>query len=139
MNEEEINDDELEVEVSEEVEDQAGASTGDGDGPLEASAAGTSDEESDGKKPSKFQRRIDDLVHKQREAERQRDEYYKVAQKVMDENNRLRNGGARVLVHHLCLRWKPVLRLTSKRQRLTISLPMRMEMLTASSKRRTAC
>jgi len=90
MNIEEINDDELEVEVSEEVEDQAGASTGDGGGPLEASAAGTSDEESDGKKPSKFQRRIDDLVHKQREAERQRDEYYKVAQKVMDENNRLR-------------------------------------------------
>jgi len=90
MNIEEISDDELEVEVSEEVEDQAGASTGDGDGPLEASAAGTSDEESDGKKPSKFQRRIDDLVHKQREAERQRDEYYKVAQKVMDENNRLR-------------------------------------------------
>ena len=90
MNKEEINDDELEVEVSEEVEDQAGASTGDGDGPLEASTAGTSEEESDGKKPSKFQRRIDDLVHKQREAERQRDEYYKVAQKVMDENNRLR-------------------------------------------------
>lgn len=90
MNKEEINDDELEVEVSEEVEEQAAASTGDGNGPLEASTAGTSDEESDGKKPSKFQRRIDDLVHKQREAERQRDEYYKVAQKVMDENNRLR-------------------------------------------------
>ena len=42
------------------------------------------------KKVSKFQKRIDDLVHKQREAERQRDEYYKVAQKVMDENNSLR-------------------------------------------------
>ena len=140
MNKEEINDDELEVEVSEEVEDQAGASTGDGDGPLEARlVVGTSDEESDGKKPSKFQRRIDDLVHKQREAERQRDEYYKVAQKVMDENNRLRTEAKRPSRPPQCLRWKPVLRLTSKRQRLTISLPMRMEMLTASSKRRTAC
>jgi len=42
------------------------------------------------KKPTKFQKRIDDLTHKQREAERQRDEYYNVAQKIMDENNRLR-------------------------------------------------
>lgn len=90
MNEVEISDDELEVEVQEEAENQEGASTGDGVGHSEEATAGTSDEEPDGKKPSKFQRRIDDLVHKQREAERQRDEYYKVAQKVMDENNRLR-------------------------------------------------
>tara|TARA_R100001530_G_scaffold46988_4_gene35313 strand:- start:8 stop:862 length:855 start_codon:yes stop_codon:yes gene_type:complete len=48
-------------------------------------------EEEAPKKPTKFQKRIDDLTHKQREAERQRDEYYKVAQKVMDENNRLRS------------------------------------------------
>jgi hypothetical protein len=42
------------------------------------------------KKSNKFQKRIDDLVHRQREAERQRDEYYKVAQTIMDENNSLR-------------------------------------------------
>ena len=90
MNEVEISDDELEVEVQEEAEGQEGTSAGDGVGHSEEATAGTSDEEPDGKKPSKFQRRIDDLVHKQREAERQRDEYYKVAQKVMDENNRLR-------------------------------------------------
>tara|TARA_Y100000401_G_scaffold4905_2_gene3419 strand:+ start:174 stop:1034 length:861 start_codon:yes stop_codon:yes gene_type:complete len=42
------------------------------------------------KKQSKFQKRIDDLTHKQREAERQRDEYYKVAQQVVEENKKLR-------------------------------------------------
>ena len=42
------------------------------------------------KKPTKYQKRIDELTHRQREAERQRDEYYSVAQKVMDENNKLR-------------------------------------------------
>lgn len=44
------------------------------------------------KKPrqSKFKKRIDDLVHKQREAERQRDEYYRVAQKIIEENKGLR-------------------------------------------------
>ena len=39
---------------------------------------------------TKYQRRIDDLVAKQREAERQRDEYYSVAQKVLNENKELR-------------------------------------------------
>ena len=34
--------------------------------------------------------RIDDLVARQREAERQRDEYFSVAQKVLDENKSLR-------------------------------------------------
>lgn len=47
-------------------------------------------EEEQPKKQSKTQKRIDDLVFKQREAERQRDEYYNVAQKMMEENNRLR-------------------------------------------------
>jgi hypothetical protein len=42
------------------------------------------------KKPTKYQKRIDELTHRQREAERQRDEYYSVAKKVMDENNKLR-------------------------------------------------
>ena len=42
------------------------------------------------KKPTKYQKRIDELTHRQREAERQRDEYYNVAKKVMDENNKLR-------------------------------------------------
>ena len=42
------------------------------------------------KKQSKTQKRIDDLVFKQREAERQRDEYYKVATRMMEENNSLR-------------------------------------------------
>ena len=43
------------------------------------------------KKPTKYQKRIDELTHRQREAERQRDEYYNVAKKVMDENNKLRH------------------------------------------------
>lgn len=52
-------------------------------------ADGASEDE---KKPrqSKFKKRIDDLVHKQREAERQRDEYYRVAQKIIEENKGLR-------------------------------------------------
>ena len=33
---------------------------------------------------------MDELTHRQREAERQRDEYYNVAKKAMDENNKLR-------------------------------------------------
>ena len=41
-------------------------------------------------KPTKFQKRIDDLTHRQREAERQRDEYYKVATQTMEENKLLR-------------------------------------------------
>jgi len=39
---------------------------------------------------TKYQRRIDDLIAKQREAERQRDEYYHVATKVLGENKDLR-------------------------------------------------
>ena len=91
MSAEDIKDDELEVEVSEEeTEVKADSDAGVGGSYIEETSSAEAGEESDGKKPSKFQKRIDDLVHKQREAERQRDEYYKVAQKVMDENNRLR-------------------------------------------------
>lgn len=91
MSAEDIKDDELEVEVSEEeTEVKADSDAGVGGSYTEETSSAEAGEESDGKKPSKFQKRIDDLVHKQREAERQRDEYYKVAQKVMDENNRLR-------------------------------------------------
>ena len=91
MSAEDIKDDELEVEVSEEeTEVKADSDAGVGGSHVEETSSAEAGEESDGKKPSKFQKRIDDLVHKQREAERQRDEYYKVAQKVMDENNKLR-------------------------------------------------
>lgn len=89
MSDEEIKDDDFEeVELEQEEDSQEAASTGDGTGDAEAPSSGEAAEEP--KKPSKFQKRIDDLVHKQREAERQRDEYYKVAQKIMDENNTLR-------------------------------------------------
>ena len=91
MSAEDIKDDELEVEVSEEeTEVKADSDAGVGGSYIEETSSAEAGEESDGKKPSKFQKRIDDLVHKQREAERQRDEYYKVAQKVMEENNKLR-------------------------------------------------
>jgi hypothetical protein len=48
------------------------------------------DKEKKSQKPSKFQKRIDDLTHRQKEAERQRDEYYKVASQTMEENKKLR-------------------------------------------------
>ena len=87
MSEEDIKDnDELEVEVEESEEETPKA-----EAQVQGDDSGQELENSDqSKRPSKFQKRIDDLVHKQREAERQRDEYYKVAQKVMDENNSLR-------------------------------------------------
>ena len=87
MNEEDIKDnDELEVEVEETEEETPKA-----EAQVQGDDSGEEVEASEqNKKSSKFQKRIDDLVHKQREAERQRDEYYKVAQKVMDENNSLR-------------------------------------------------
>lgn len=90
MNAEEIREnEELEVELEEGNSPEAEA--GDGVGASEETETRAAGEEPEGsKKPSKFQKRIDDLVHKQREAERQRDEYYKVAQKAMDENNALR-------------------------------------------------
>jgi len=88
MNEEDIKDnDELEVEVEETEEETPKA-----EAQVQEDDSGQEVESSEQpKKTSKFQKRIDDLVHKQREAERQRDEYYKVAQRVMDENNSLRN------------------------------------------------
>tara|TARA_A100001037_G_scaffold164676_1_gene148236 strand:+ start:8144 stop:9001 length:858 start_codon:yes stop_codon:yes gene_type:complete len=88
MNEEDIKDnDELEVEVEESEEETPKAEAQVQD---DVSGQGLAESDEQPKKSSKFQKRIDDLVHKQREAERQRDEYYKVAQKVMDENNSLR-------------------------------------------------
>lgn len=81
MNEEE---DKIEVEVPEE-EDQTPAAEADD---VEVEAADDSSEQP--KKQSKYKKRIDDLVFKQREAERQRDEYYKVAQRMIEENNSLR-------------------------------------------------
>lgn len=81
MNEEE---DKIEVEVPEEEAPAPAAEADD----VEVEAA---DESSDQpKKQSKVKKRIDDLVFKQREAERQRDEYYKVAQRMIEENNTLR-------------------------------------------------
>jgi hypothetical protein len=53
-------------------------------------------EEDKPKKPNKFQKRIDDLTRKQREAERQRDEYYNVAVKTMDENKKLRDRASKI-------------------------------------------
>jgi hypothetical protein len=89
MSEEDIKEDELEIEL-EEAEEEAPKveeQVQDDDAGDAVEAAGDT---SSPKKSSKFQKRIDDLVHKQKEAERQRDEYYKVAQRVMDENNSLR-------------------------------------------------
>lgn len=77
-------DDKIEVEVPEE-EAQTTAVDVDDD---EVDASDESSEQP--KKQSKFKKRIDDLVFKQREAERQRDEYFKVAQRVIEENNSLR-------------------------------------------------
>lgn len=95
MSEEDIKkDDEIELEIEESTEDGTNeAPKSDGEAEREApeqDLASDSAEAEQSKKPSKFQKRIDDLVHKQREAERQRDEYYKVAQKVMEDNNALR-------------------------------------------------
>lgn len=82
-----INEDEdkIEVEVPEE-ENQTPAAEADD---AEVEAADESSEQP--KKPSKYKKRIDDLVFKQREAERQRDEYYKVATRMIEENNSLRH------------------------------------------------
>ena len=62
------------------------------------------------KKPTKYQKRIDELTHRQREAERQRDEYYNVAKKVMDENNKLRHQ-SKVFHRYLLMKWNTELTL----------------------------
>jgi len=86
--EKDFDEDELEVEVEETEEEVSETETESHEDDGDEDAVEASEE----KKPrqSKFKKRIDDLVHKQREAERQRDEYYKVAQKMIDENNKLR-------------------------------------------------
>jgi Pyruvate/2-oxoacid:ferredoxin oxidoreductase gamma subunit len=48
------------------------------------------EEKQEKQKPTKFQKRIDDLTFERREAERQRDEYYNVAQRAVEENKKLR-------------------------------------------------
>lgn len=75
----------IEVEVPEDEEQTPAVETDN----VEVEAADDSSEKP--RKQSKTQKRIDDLVFKQREAERQRDEYYKVATRMIEENNSLRN------------------------------------------------
>lgn len=94
MIDEEVKEEEIEVDLTEESEAD--------DAPVQENKAEDTEveqleetpveAEGEEKKPrsTKFQKRIDDLTHKQREAERQRDEYYNVANKVMEENKRLR-------------------------------------------------
>ena len=83
--------DEVEVDVeedkTEETTDKAQDSTDEVVEEVEAT-----DEGSEKKPPrqTKFQKRIDELTKRQKEAERQRDEYYRVAQQVLDENKNLR-------------------------------------------------
>jgi hypothetical protein len=83
-----VDDEAIEVEVEEAVEETVQPEVE--DKPVEEPAEETTVSEEQTKKPSKFQKRIDDLVHKSREAERQRDEYYRVASRIMEENNSLR-------------------------------------------------
>ena len=91
MNEERNDEDFKEIEITEGDQPEASAeeSAEDGVGAVEGVEASEAGEKP--KRASKVQKRIDDLVHKQREAERQRDEYYKVAQRMMEENNKLRD------------------------------------------------
>ena len=90
MNEEKNEEGFEEIEITEGDQPAASAEESTGDEAVDAEASSSGETAEEPKKPSKFQKRIDDLVHKQREAERQRDEYYRVAQKIMDENNSLR-------------------------------------------------
>ena len=83
-----VDDEAIEVEVEEAVEETAQPEAE--AQPTEETVEKTEASQEQPKKPSKFQKRIDDLTHKSREAERQRDEYYRVAQRIMDENNTLR-------------------------------------------------
>ena len=91
MNEERNDEGFEEIEITEGDQPAASAeeSAEDGVGVVEGVEASEAGEKP--KRASKVQKRIDDLVHKQREAERQRDEYYKVAQRMMEENNKLRD------------------------------------------------
>jgi len=78
-----MSEEEKEVEVAEEVIETEKVE-------VEEAPEQEVEQTAEAKKPTKYQKRIDELTHRQREAERQRDEYYSVAQKVMDENNKLR-------------------------------------------------
>jgi len=89
---------EVDIETSEEDQVETKGGAVDDTDTVEASAQEVQPEEGAGEvetkkgQPSKtkYQRRIDDLIAKQREAERQRDEYYQVASKVLGENKELR-------------------------------------------------
>ena len=74
MNEERNDEDFKEIEITEGDKPEASAeeSADDGVGAVEGVEASETGEKP--KRASKVQKRIDDLVHKQREAERQRDE-----------------------------------------------------------------
>tara|TARA_R100000458_G_scaffold56427_1_gene61332 strand:- start:355 stop:1299 length:945 start_codon:yes stop_codon:yes gene_type:complete len=100
IDEDQLKEEEVEVDVKLEEADNAAEST-----PVETQEDTKTDESVETKAEteeqeaepspskqgkSKFQKRIDDLTKRQREAERQRDEYYSVAQKVLNENKELR-------------------------------------------------
>ena len=74
--------DEVEKEEPKEVEKEVETSTSNEE-PVE-------EEKQEKPKATKFQKRIDDLTFERREAERQRDEYYRVAQQAVEENKNLR-------------------------------------------------
>ena len=74
--------DEVEKEEPKEVEKEVETSTSNEE-PVE-------EEKQEKPKTTKFQKRIDDLTFERREAERQRDEYYRVAQQAVEENKTLR-------------------------------------------------
>ena len=87
-----MNEDDVEVNVAEDEQDQKTTDqeqSPSDEQPIEV--AETNEEEEEKPRPSKFQKRIDDLTRKQKEAERQRDEYYRVANQVLEENKTLRN------------------------------------------------
>ena len=100
MSEIEKNDDPLEINVAEDDKEEVAKVEDDTDPNLfkeeekedKVEVAEETQEETEAAPPKKgkFQKRIDDLTKRQREAERQRDEYYKVANQILEENKKLR-------------------------------------------------
>ena len=76
--------------VKEEKEDTTPSSYEPEPAPVEEPVEEPAEEEQEKPKSTKFQKRINDLTFERREAERQRDEYYKVAQQAVEENKNLR-------------------------------------------------
>jgi hypothetical protein len=103
MNEVEKEDDPLEINVAEDdkqevsqVEDETnqeifGRQAAENTETEDVSEKAETTEAEETPKKGKFQKRIDDLTKRQREAERQRDEYYKVANSILEENKKLRD------------------------------------------------